>query len=149
MNSHAYLPASGIRLCEYHASKKRDHDLLAARPDSTHGTPTGVSAELGHFGEARAQAFQELGVKGVARLGQRIVVPRSFLAHAHQAGAPKVAQVARGGRLWNAEDRHEIAHAEFVALQQMKDAQSRPIRKRSEEAINWKSSRLRHSFVAV
>ena len=118
---------------------KKGPDSVTACTGVGPGSASDVAAKLRCFGKAAAEAFEQLGMERVARLGQRIVAPRPLLTDVNQAGATQIRQVARGRRLWNSKNGNEITHAQVTVLEEIQNPQSRPVRDRAEEAIDRES----------
>ena len=106
-------------------SKKRTSVATLADPDSLPASC--VATKLGHVGEAGLEALEQLRMKGVARLRDRVVLPGLFLPDANEARSSQIRQVPGCCRLRHPKDRDQVAHAEFALLQQMQDAQSRTV----------------------
>lgn len=66
-------------------------------------------------------------MKAVPRLREGVVRPGRILADADEAGTPEICEMPRGRGLRNPEHGHQVAHAHLSALQQMENAQPRPI----------------------
>jgi retron-type reverse transcriptase len=50
-----------------------------------------------------------------------VVVPRALLAHFHQSRSPQIRQMPRDRRLWQPQNFHQIAHAQFAGLNETQD----------------------------
>jgi len=69
--------------------------------------------------------------------GERVVLPEPLFPDAHEPRAAQVGEVPRDGRLRSPQHGHEVTHADLaVVLEEMEDAQPRPIRKGSEHTIH-------------
>lgn len=110
-----------------------------------------VDLEFGHFAEALFQAFQELAVKAALRWDERIMLPQAALADVDQTGLSQVGQMLGDAWLRGSEDLHEIRHTQFPAQQDVKDSESRPVRKSPEHRVDAVESfdrfRLGHSEI--
>ena len=83
-------------------------------------------------------------MEGRFSLSQFVVIPLPILAGHNQTRAAQVSQMARSGRLRNVENVHEIPDAHLSFGEQMQNAQSRAIGKRSKHQIHL---RFRHGSV--
>ena len=81
-------------------------------------------------------------VERVARLGEGIVAPRPFLAHANQPCPSEVREMAGRRRLRDSKHGGQIAHAQLAVLQQVQDSQPRAVGEGTEEAIDRQTRRL-------
>ena len=107
--------------------QKKGFESITTCAGPVAGSACGIAAKLGRFGEATAQTFQQLRVKRVARIGERIVTPRTLLTNTDEAGATEIRQVARRRRLRDSENGNEIADAQLTFLEQVQNSQSRAV----------------------
>jgi hypothetical protein len=94
--------------------------------------------------KASFEALEQVFVERRIRFGQLVVIPLAVLPRGHESRAAQVRQVTRRRGLWNVQDVHEIAHAQFPVEQQVQNAQPRTIGKCAKHQINL---RFRHGSV--
>jgi hypothetical protein len=105
--------------------KKRSSVATLADLDSLPASR--VATKLRHVGEAGLETLEQLRMKGVARLGERVVLPGLILPDTNEARSSQIRQVPGCCRLGHPKDRDEVAHAEFALQQQVQNAQSRTV----------------------
>lgn len=75
-------------------------------------------------------------MEGSVRRSQLVEVPEAVLSRDDQPRPSQVGKVARGGRLRNPQDVHDVTDAELTLLQHVQDSQPRRVRKRSKRQID-------------
>jgi hypothetical protein len=95
----------------------------------------------------RARSFFSSGTSPVqlSRRCKPVERPVAVLSRGDQTGALEICEMPRRGRLRDAADRNEIAHADLPVLQQMKDAEPQRVRERSKDPIYWDRNHIRSS----
>jgi len=71
-------------------------------------------------------------MKRVPRSGERVEAPEPLLTHFHEPRSPEVSKVARGLRLRDPENVHDVADAELPTEEEVEDPDPRAIGTRPE-----------------
>jgi hypothetical protein len=124
--------------------QKTLHALVAASAELALRATSRVTGKLGYLRKTGAEAFQELRMEGIPRFSQRVVVPRSLFAHSDEASSAQIPQMTRRCWLGHVKNRDQVAHAQFALLEQVQDAQSRPVGKCTKQSVDGETGGLQH-----
>ena len=115
---------------------------LAAAETGPCSEPFIVVCENAFFTKALGETFQQHLMRLVAGRRQTIVHPKPLLSRNDKAGLAQIGQVPRGGGLRNIQNGHDMANAQFAALEQVENPQSSSVGKCPKNRLRLRLSSL-------